>query len=42
LRAVRDLLYLLDCYAGEQWAWERLSGETRRLIESEVPKSKAI
>jgi hypothetical protein len=40
LRAVRDLLYLLDLYAGQNWAWEEISHDTRELIVSEIEKGK--
>jgi len=36
LLAVRDLLYLLDLYAGQGWAWEAISHGTQLLIKAEV------
>jgi hypothetical protein len=36
LRAVRDLLYLLDIYAGHQWAIETIGHETIEAIKAET------
>ena len=36
LLAVRDLLYLLDFYAGHAWALEAISQETKEAIKAEV------
>jgi hypothetical protein len=33
LDAVKDLLYLLDFYAGHMWAWASISKETRDILE---------
>jgi hypothetical protein len=30
LTAVHDLLYLLDVYAGQEWAWEQITLETQQ------------
>ncbi len=36
LVAVRDLLYLLDVYCGQAWAWQNISCETQRMIKARV------
>jgi hypothetical protein len=36
LHAIRDLLYLLDVYAGEQWAWDNVSHETKTELLADV------
>jgi hypothetical protein len=40
LQAVRDLLYLLDFYAGHAWALDVISYETRQAIVAEVEVQK--
>jgi hypothetical protein len=40
LQAVRDLLYLLDVYAGHSWALGAISYETKKVIAAEVEARK--
>ena len=36
LRAIRDVIYLLDFYSGHDWAVDRISHHTQGLIDSRV------
>ncbi len=40
LRAVRDLLYLLDYYSGHEWAWNNISSETTISLVDDAEKKR--